>query len=314
MATSDEPVWGIPDDLVTGDFYPSLAGAPTSWAMGATFIDQLRLAGGDGEGEVVCVLDTGADPDHPEFVGRWHADPWSDVPNESPLDRNRHGPHCMGTAAGVSPTVGVANVGKVMSGKCLSDSGSGVSSWIQNSFRKGLDRGATVFSISIGGPGFLQGMEPLFAEAEARGVCVAVAAGNERQRGGLVTTRSSGLVVAAVDRNGRYASFSNPAGNGGILGIAAPGVDIVSARTGGGYMTMSGTSMATPFVAGVMAAFNSARVKLGLPKYKTSDFKKAFSSRAIDAGTPGPDRDYGPGLIDCHFLRSLLIPNPPEVK
>ena len=306
-----EPIYGIPPDVIHGSAFHLLSAAPLNWGMDACFVDRLRTAGGDGEGEVIAVLDTGADPSHPEFPPeRWHAPPWSDVPGEGPQDGNFHGPHCMGTAAGRTPTIGVGFRAKVMSGKCLSNSGQGQQSWIMASARKAIDRGATVVSISIGGRGFLASMEPIFQQMNARGIIPVVAAGNERQQGGIVADQSSALVVAAVNRAGQFAPFSNPAANGDILSVAAPGVDIVSARTGGGYMSMSGTSMATPFVAGIVACVQSARVKAGLPRLTTAEFKKLFAVRSVDAGTPGPDRDYGPGLIDGGLLANSLVRNP----
>lgn len=305
-----DPIFHIPPDLVVGDSFGALSSAPTNWGMAATHIDRLREAGGDGQDEVIAVLDTGADPTHPELVGRWHADPWSDVPGESAQDRNLHGPHCMGTACGNSRSIGVAFLAKRMSGKCLSNSGQGQQSWIMASARKSIDRGATVASISIGGPGFLEAMEPVFQEMNAKGIIPVVAAGNERQQGGVVRFASSALVVAAVDINGRFASFSNPAATNSILSCAAPGVNITSARTGGGYVVMSGTSMATPFVAGVVACVQSARVKMGLPRLTTADFKKLFGSQNVDAGRPGADTDFGPGLLDGELLRLSLTPMP----
>jgi subtilisin family serine protease len=310
-----EPWFGIPDDLVPGDTFSALSAAPENWGMRACFIDALRAAGGDGGGEVVAVIDTGADPSHPEFPReRWHAEPWSDVPGEDYRDSNGHGTHCLGTAAGSSPAVGVQGKSKLLAGKCLSNAGSGSNGWIRSAFRRAVDLGATVVSMSIGGPGFMESMEDLFRQADAAGVVSVVAAGNERQQGGVVRFSPTALVVAAVDANGRYAAFSNPAGNGDILSVAAPGVGIVSARPGGGYQGMSGTSMATPFVAGVVAAVQSARVKAGLAKLRAGEFKKLFRNRAIDAGAPGPDRDYGPGLIDGNLLANSLRADPPEVK
>jgi len=308
-----EPIFSLPPFEV-GEFYATAEAVPTSWAMAATYIDQLRAVGGDGEGRVIAVLDTGIDTDHPEFAGKI-VDARSFVPGEDVEDRaSGHGTHTASTNAATSPTIGVANKAKLLIGKCLSNAGSGSSSWIQNAFDWALQSGATSISISIGGPGFLESMEPWFQRAEQMGVVVSVAVGNERQQGGVVRVKSSGLLVTAVDRTGRFANFTNPGINPETIGIAAPGVDIAGAWPGGGYNSISGSSMATPFSNSVCEAFNSARVKMGLPKFKTSDFKRAFATRAIDAGPPGLDRDYGPGLLSGYFLRNLLIPNPPEVK
>lgn len=306
----NEPVFGIPGDVTHGPSYSTLSAVPETWAMKTTSIDRIRELGRSGEGEVIAVLDTGATSSHPEFPAeRWHALPWSDVPGESPDDRNGHGTHVMGTAAGSSPTIGVANRAKLLSGKCLSNSGSGSNSWIRSAYKRACDKGATFISMSLGGPGFLESMEDLFREADAAGIVTVVAAGNGRQ-GGEIAVISTALVIAAVDMNGRYAPFSTPGMNNTTLTVAAPGVDIVSAKPGGGYQSMSGTSMATPFVAGVVAVVQSGCVSLGLPRLNCAGFKQLFGSRAVDAGTPGIDRDYGPGLIDCQMLRMYFFPDP----
>lgn len=304
--------FSIPEPIVHGPEYVSLSAAPSNWGMAACHIDRLRAAGGDGDGEVIAILDTGIDGSHSEFAGRLLMSQ-SFVPGEGVYDRNGHGTHCAGTAAGGSDSIGVANKAKILAGKCLSDAGSGSNTWIASAFRWAMTSGATVISMSIGGPGFLEGMEPLFRDAIAKGIIPVVAAGNERQGGGVVRYASSGLVVAAVDSQGKYARFSNPASAPTILSLAAPGVQIVSARPGGGYATMSGTSMATPFAAGVVAAHQSARKKAGLSKLTTAEFKTLFTSRAVDAGPVGPDRDYGPGTIDGNLLALSLTTNP-EVK
>ncbi len=302
-----DPIFSLPTDLVVGPSFGALSAAPENWGMKATHIDRMRTK--FGEGEVVAVLDTGLDPDHPELAGRVTANK-SFVPGESAYDGNGHGTHCAGTAAGASATVGVSGRAKILGGKCLSNAGSGNSGWIRNAYTWAVESGATVISMSIGGPGFMESVEDLVRQADANGIVTVLAAGNERAQGGVVTFASSAIVVAAVDINGRFATFSNPASTNAILSCAAPGVNIVSARAGGGYQTMSGTSMATPFVAGVVATLQSERVAAGLPRLKNADLKKLFGTRNVDAGTPGADRDYGPGLIDGELLRLSLVPLP----
>ncbi len=307
-----EPIFSLPDYYV-GNYFSTLSAAPTSWAMSATFIDQLRLMGCDGEGEEVGIIDTGIDPNHREFAGKI-TEARSFVPGESVFDRNGHGTHVAGTAAGLSSQISFAPRAKLRVAKALSDSGSGGISGIRQAMQWMIDSKVGAVGLSIGGHGFLEGMEDLFALANSRGILVCVAAGNERQSGGVVRVNSSGLVVAAHDRLFRIAGFSNPGAVPAFIHSAAPGVDIVSAWTGGGYNSIAGTSMAQPATLGFCVAFNSGRVKLGLPRWNTSQFKAGFDTRSVDAGSPGRDRDFGPGVLDGHMFRNLLIPNPPEVK
>lgn len=304
-----EPFYGIPEPIVIGPSFGTLAAAPENWGMAACYIDRLRAAGGGGEGEVIAIIDTGIDPTHPEFAGRL-IEAQSFVPGEGVYDGHGHGTHCAGTAAGGTPTVGVASKAKILAGKGLSNSGSGSNTWIRNAFSWAAASGATVISLSIGGPGFLESMEDLFRDFIAKGGIPVVAAGNERQQGGVVRYNSSALVTAAVDRQGRYATFSNPGSAPTILTNAAPGVDILSAKPGGGYQVMSGTSMATPFNAGTVADVQSGRTKHSLPRLTCSQMKNLFAGHSIDAGPPGPDADYGAGLVDGNLLALSFVPPP----
>lgn len=305
-----QPEYRIPDDLLVPGIV-SEGTIPVNWGITACSISDLRAAGGDGTGEIVAVLDTGADPAHPEFVGRWALDPVSFVPGEKYYDGHGHGTHCLGSAAGRNPTIGVANRAKLLAGKCLSNQGSGYDDWIYNAVEWAFKVGkATVISLSIGGGGHSQKMSDLFDEASAAGVVILAASGNERAQGGQTTYPGrypAALAVAAVDEQGRYASFSNPGQTASTIAVSAPGVDIWSARPGGGYQVMSGTSMATPFAAGFVAAYQSARTKANLPRLTAPQVRDLFRAQAIDAGPPGPDRDYGAGLLSgVAFVRTLV--------
>lgn len=300
--------YSIPPDLTIGDVWSisTLESTPTNWGMKATHIDRLRKVAG--EGRIIAILDTGVDPNHPEFAGKI-IEARSFVPGESEIDRNGHGTHCGSTAAGNSPTIGVAHKAKLIFGKVLSNSGSGQSSWIEAGFRWAMAMGAHCISMSIGGPGFLRGMEPLFREAAGRGIIPSVAAGNERPQGGIADDCTA-LVWGAVDINGRFATFSNPGRQAATLTGAAPGVNIVGAKTGGGHISMSGTSMATPFGSGTVELVQSERIGVGLPPLTFEQMRRLFATRNVDAGTPGADRDYGAGLIDGELLRLSLLPMP----
>lgn len=309
-----EPVYRIPDDLVFLDVLAAGAAPPTNWGVAAMFLQALYDAGGDGEGEVVAVCDTGVDAGHPEFAGRWLSAPKSFVPGESAYDGHGHGTHVLGTAAGSTFGIGGGSKAKVIANKCLSNGGSGAETWINSAVQDAFDQGATVISLSIGGGGSTAESAALYKRIADSGRCVVVvASGNERQQGGQTTfpARYPGnLPVAAVDPNGRYASFSNPGQTSGTLAISAPGTNIWSAKPGGGYQQMSGTSMATPHAARIVSGIQSARAKRGLKRLSAAQVYQLFQVRAADAGPAGADRDYGPGLIDCRLLVNSLVSIP----
>lgn len=146
--------------------------------------------------------------------------------------------------------------------------------------------------------------------AEAAGVCVTFSAGNEgpgagtlRSPGDRCVTPYSCFSVGAVDSDGGnlIASFSSrgpstcsPAPNPMKPEVSAPGVNTYSSYPGGGYTTMSGTSMAGPHVAGVVALMRAAN-----PNVDVNTIKQVLMDTATDYGTAGEDNDYGHGLINA---------------
>lgn len=290
--------------------------APASWAIPHTFIDAVRAAGGRGQGEVIAVCDTGGDTSHPLLRDKYHADPWSDVPGESWQDGNNHGRHCQGTAFGADPVLCFADKSKGLSGKCLSNGGSGYDTWIMASMRNAAKKGATFISLSIGGGGYNADFDALGKELTQAGVVIVVASGNERQQGGRTTypaRYSWALRVGSIRSDGRYSSFSNPGQDANTLTIGFPGEQIVSAGPNGSFITMSGTSMATPGFVGALACVQSLRVAKGFPRLTADGFRSLMGGWAADVGAPGPDVDYGPGHFDGRLVLSTLIPDPPPV-
>jgi subtilisin len=297
-----DPIYTLPPlerDPVT---FSTLTEAPKNWGMDACFVDALRAVavGGDGEGITVAVLDTGIDDKHPEVSGRISASR-SFINGEAVYDGNGHGTHCAGTVLGASLTIGVANKAKLIVGKVLSNGGSGASSGINAGIRWAADQGANVISMSLGGGGADPNQEAAIRAAEAAGVIVLAASGNSRPSRTEYPGRYC-LAVAACDINGRVASFSSPGQTPDTLALCTPGVGIISARPGGGYQSMSGTSMATPFAAGIVACVLSVFKKRGQKLPDSAWFKKFFRDWCIDTGVAGPDVDYGNGLVSCKAL------------
>jgi subtilisin family serine protease len=179
--------------------------------------------------------------------------------NNNPMDGNGHGTHCAGTVAGKGNNgVGVAGVSwdaKLMPVKVLSDSGSGYNFDIYEGIMYAVNNGAKVTSNSYGGGGASSLMATALTAAKNKGVLFIAAAGNESTAissypAYYSKTYDNVISIASTDQNDGLSSFSN---YGDGVNIAAPGRDVLSTVPNNGYQSYSGTSMATPHVAGLAA-------------------------------------------------------------
>ncbi|MEU9485704.1 S8 family serine peptidase [Streptomyces decoyicus] len=278
-----------------------------TWGLQAIRANLSSLTGRDVK---IAVLDSGVDTDHPDLAGRIEATV-SFVPGETVEDGHGHGTHCIGTAAGPAdprqgPRYGVACEAGILAAKVLSNAtGSGSDGQILAGMAWAVAHGARVISMSLGAqvrPGelFPQTYEKLAQRALERGTVIVAAAGNDSHRPPEIRPVSrpancpSILAVSALDKALTPSFFSNGGinGQGGEVNIAAPGRDIHSAAPGGGYKSMSGTSMATPHVAGVLALLAQAN-----PKASAADLKVSLMSGAFPLMQPA--RDVGSGLLQA---------------
>ncbi|MFI9595075.1 S8 family peptidase [Nonomuraea sp. NPDC052265] len=254
---SVQKVWLDSPVKATLDHSVPQVGAPQAWQAGFT-----------GEGVKVAVLDTGVDDRHPDLAGRVEAAA-NFSQSADAVDRQGHGTHVASTiagqgVAGTPARKGVAPGARLLNGKVLDDAGSGYTSDIIEGIEWAAQQGAKIVNMSLGAPD-QAGLDPLEQAVERysaeRDMLFVIAAGNEGPRAGSLGSPGSAdaaLTVGAVDSADKLASFSSRGPRAGDFALkpdlTAPGVAIAAAEAGtGGHVRMSGTSMATPHVAGAAA-------------------------------------------------------------
>ncbi|MFB4278080.1 S8 family serine peptidase [Nonomuraea sp. MTCD27] len=286
-------------------------GAPQVWAGGNT-----------GEGVDVAVLDSGVDTAHPDLAGRV-ARAETFVPDQTVEDGQGHGTHVASTIAGTGAASGgkergVAPGARLHVGKVLDNAGEGQESWVLAGMEwAARTERAKIISMSLGA-GPTNGTDPLSAAVNQlsaeTGALFVIAAGNSGPTGftvGAPAAADAALAVGAVDGADRLADFSSRGPRAGDRGlkpeITAPGVDILAARSRyaaegeGHYQTMSGTSMATPHVAGA-AALLAARH----PDWTGGQLKDALVSTAKP--TPGyTAAEAGSGRLDIAATSAATV-------
>jgi thermitase len=216
----------------------------------------------------IAILDTGVDSKHEDLKGNFVS-----TKKSYDSDKQSHGTHCAGIAASVTNNgLGVASLAmngefvQVTSVKVLSDYGWGTQDGIIRGIIEAADKGADIISLSLGGPSndaSQRAYEQAIAYANQKGAIIVVAAGNESQNAKKVVPAScKGVItVSAVNSNLDKASFSNFVTDL-EMGIAAPGEDILSTIPKNKYAAYSGTSMATPYVAGLLGILKSLKPDL----------------------------------------------------
>jgi subtilisin family serine protease len=260
-------------------------GAPEAWAAGHT-----------GEGVTVAVLDTGIDATHPDL-----ADAVAGAQNFSGSDtvddRAGHGTHVASIITGNGAKYrGVAPDARLLNGKVLDDNGDGTESGIIAGMEWAAASGADVVNMSLGTRYPTDGTDPMSQAVnrltEETGALFVIAAGNTGRQVTSPGAADAALTVGAVDLDDQLAGFSSRGRQGGGLkpDITAPGVGVVAAKVGGGQVAMSGTSMATPHVAGAAAILAGQH-----PDWQAGQLKTALMGSAKPNGSV---LEQGAGRVD----------------
>lgn len=280
--------------------------ATATWGLQATGV---LGSTSSGRGINVAILDTGLDTRHPDFQNR-QIQTQSFVSGETSMDVHGHGTHCTGTSCGPlrpaeGPRYGVAHEANIFHGKVLSNSGSGGDGGILAGIDWAIRSGCQIISMSLGrrvrpGEAPMTAYETAGQRALNLGSLIVAAAGNDsdRTRDMIVPVGSPGnapsiVAVAALDQSLQIAKFSNGGinANGGEVNIAAPGVAIRSSLPlPRRYAAWSGTSMATPHVAGIAALIaQQSSAFRGIELYR--ELRRRVQRLAL------PARDVGNGMV-----------------
>lgn len=256
-----------------------------------------------GTGATVAVIDTGVAASHPDLFGRVLAgDDELNPTLDGGIDPDGHGTHVAGIIGAIAGNgvgvAGLADGASILPVRVLAADGSGWTSDVANGIIWAVDHGAGVLNLSLAGTSDDPVLDSAVQYAETHDVVVVAAAGNDRTAGDPVEYPAAvpGVVaVAATDSSDASAGFSE---TGSYVTIAAPGVGILSTylvaeASYPTYATMSGTSMASPYVAATAALVRAAD-----PQLTAAEVISHLVTTARDLGTPGRDDVFGAGLVD----------------
>jgi thermitase len=305
----------IPNDPLFGELYGlnntgQTGGTPDADIDAPEGWDAAGLGGFPATGGVkVGVVDTGIQAAHPDLAGKLANCAQSigiipgvvagSIREGTCADDNGHGTHVSGTiTANANNAIGVTGVSfnspLAMCRALSGPAGIGTTADVANCITWDYDKGARVISMSLGGGAsttLKNAVDYAWKGGAANGAVLVAAAGNDGDSTANYPAAYPNVVsVAATDDNDRRASFSNANAD---VEIAAPGVDITSTWNNGGYNTISGTSMATPHVAGVTAIIRSR-----YPSATASQIVAKLDGAVDDLGPAGRDQSFGFGRVN----------------
>jgi subtilisin family serine protease len=257
------------------------------WNLDAIGLEE-ALSYSDGQGVKIGIIDTGVDYTHPEIRGRFGSGKGHDfVDGRDPKDRNGHGTHVAGIAAGIQ--YGIARGATLYSLRVLDEKGGGSEADVVAALDWAGTNGIDVVNMSLGAPSASSALEDMCNALADEGVLLVAAAGNNGYGANYPAAFGDAVIaVAAVDKQLTHPGFSNIYETNDI---SAPGVHVTSSYLGG-YRSLSGTSMASPHVAGTLALALSAL-------RRNADLEQLMGKTAQELG----EHDvFGAGLVRADSL------------
>ena len=305
-----------PNNKLKASFIPNDSLYPQQWHLPKVKANAAWDLKPGGYGPI-AVIDTGADTDHPDLVGRLNLNLDYDFVNSdnNAEDDNGHGTFTAGLiSASINNGAGVAGISEqasIIPLKVLDANGEGYESDVASAIIYATDNGAKIINLSLGGNTQSQTLLDAINYANNAGLVVVAASGNDGAPNVSYPAAYPGVVaVGATDQNDQKASFSNW---GSGLDVMAPGTGIISTYIGGGYASSNGTSASAPIVAGglslMMSSGNISKTE-AINKLKTTSDK--VGPQAYDAG--GYNDYYGYGRLNVLSLSNsttVVTPPPP---
>lgn len=259
------------------------------WGISRVQAPAVHNRGVTGSGVRVAILDSGIST-HSDLTIRGGA---SFVPGEpTTADLNGHGTHVAGTVAALNNSIGVIGVAPsadLYAVKVLGANGRGSVSGIAQGLEWAATNNMHIANMSLGSDAPSTTLERAVNYATSRGVLVIAATGNNGSGSvGYPARYANAMAVGATDQNNRRANFSQ---YGTGIDIVAPGVNVQSTYPGNRYVSMNGTSMATPHVAGA-----AALVKQRYPSWNATQIRNHLKNTATNLGNSS---QFGSGLVNA---------------
>jgi hypothetical protein len=291
--------------FVQQDQLLTIQGQVVGWGMTKTKANQVHPQGVTGKGVKIAVLDTGIDTKHPDLHVSGGACLLTECP-KSYNDDNGHGTHVAGIIAAKNNsigTIGVAPDASIYAVKVLDSEGVGTTSTVLAGIDWAIRNHMDIINLSLSTPESDPALKAMIDKAYQQGILIVSAVGNNGNSQGTGDTveypakYDNVIAVSAINQNNVRVSIS---ATGPEVEVAAPGEAIYSTvpvaydfdGNYNGYTWMTGTSMAAPFVSGILALY-----KQQYP-YKTNvELRELLKTNAVDLGNPGKDNWYGYGLV-----------------
>jgi hypothetical protein len=294
-----------PDFVITTDFTSNDPEIGNQWAIDALNLTQAWDVQLGSQDVVVAIIDTGVDYTHPDLQSGY-LDIGYDFVNDDTdvMDGDGHGTHVAGIiSASINNGIGIAGAANVsfFAQKVLDDSGSGTYSDAIAGIYDAVDKGAHILSNSWGGSSFSQALQDAVNYAHANGVMFVAAAGNDASSSKQYPAALDNVIsVGSLAEDLTLSSFSN---YGDWVDIVAPGSNILSTYIGPQYASLSGTSMATPYVSAIAALIWSE-----YPGFSATHVENQMYATTRDLGAIGYDTIFGHGMVEPYAGLTDLDP------